>query len=207
MALKLGMDLKKIPTYGRVLIAVVPTIIIVLVVLFVFIFPKNKEIKALEVKIEKQENEIAKNQAKVAKLPELTRENERLKRRLEELKKQLPEEKEVSNLLKKVEDLCLRSGLNITLWRPENRKTHSSGIVYEIPVRVELFGNYHSLGNFFSSLTKLDRIVNISDLQLSDPKPERMFATLKVSFRATTFSAIPEGETVAPEPSRRGRRR
>lgn len=206
MALKLGFDVRRVPRYAQVLIAVVPALIITLVVLFVLILPKNKEIKALETKIEKQENEIAKNQAKAAKLPELTRENERLKRKLEELKKQLPEEKEVSNLLKQVSDLCIRSGMKITLWKPENRRTHSSGIVYEIPVRVELLGNFHSLGTFFSSLTRLDRIVNISNLKLSDPRPEKGYALLNISFTATTFSSIPEGETAAPEKGRRGRR-
>jgi type IV pilus assembly protein PilO len=116
-------------------------------------------------------------------------------RRLDELKLQLPEEKEVSTLLKQVSDLGIRSGLHIMLWKPEQKKTHPSGIVYVIPVKVELTGSYHSLGYFFSSLTKLDRIVNISDIKLSDPKPGKDVASLKVSFTATTFSSIPEEET------------
>ena len=71
---------------------------------------------------------------------------------------------------------------------------HSSGIVYEIPVKVELSGSYHSLGYFFSSLTKLNRIVNISDFKLSDPKPDKGFAVEKISLTATTFSSVPEAE-------------
>ena len=153
MALKLNINLKTLPMYVKVILALAPGVIIAALVIFLFIVPKNKEIKALDLKIAAQENEIATDQAKADKLPQLTFENERLRNRLNELKLQLPEEKEVSTLLKQVSDLCIRAGMKVGLWRPEQRKTHTSGIVYEIPVRVELSGTYHNLGYFFSSLT------------------------------------------------------
>ena len=192
--MKININIKGLPLYLKILLSVIPAVIISAVFIFLFIMPKHKEIKVLETRISAQENEIATNQAKAEKLPQLTLENERLRKRLDELKQQLPDEKEVSTLLKQVSDLCIRAGLKIALWRPEQRKVHSSGIVYEIPVRVELQGSYHSLGFFFSSLTKLNRIVNVSGVRLSDPKPERGNAVLKISFTATTFSAVPEAE-------------
>ena len=192
--MKVNFNIKGLPSYARIILALIPAIIISCVLIFLFILPRHREIKALETKISAQENEIAKNQAKAEKLAALTLENERLKKRLDELKQQLPEEKEVSTLLKQVSDLCIRAGLKVALWKPEPRKLHQSGIVYEIPVKVELLGSYHSVGYFFSSLTKLNRIVNVSDIKFSDPKPERGAAVLKISFTATTFSAVPEEE-------------
>jgi type IV pilus assembly protein PilO len=147
--------------------------------------------------ITNQENEIAKDRAKAARLSTLKTENEQLKKRLEELKLQLPEEKEVSGLLKQVSDLGIKSGLKIVSWKPEQKKDYPGGIIYEIPVSVELSGSYHSLGIFFSSLTKLNRIVNISDIKISDPKSQKGEAIDKIAFKATTFSAIPEGEIAA----------
>ncbi len=194
MALKIKLDIKKLPLYAKIIIGALPAVIISVVVIFLLIMPKNKEIKELEAKIAKQENEIARDQAKAAKLPELTLENEKLRKRLEELKKQLPEEKEVSSLLRQVSDLCIRSGLKISLWRPEQRRVHPSGIVYEIPVRVELTGSYHNLGYFFSTLTRLNRIVNLSNINLSSPVIDRGSAIVRVSFTTTTFSAVPEEE-------------
>lgn len=206
MALKDKLTVKNLPPWAKIVIPALPAVIIAVITIFVFILPKNKEIKDFEKKISVQENEIAKNQTKAEKLPELTLENEKLRKRLEELKKQLPEEKEVSSLLRQVSDLCIRSGLKVSLWKPEQRKTHPSGIVYEIPVKVELSGSYHSLGYFFSSLTKLNRIVNISDIKLSDPKPDRGSAILKISFTATTFSSVPEEElTKKPEEKGKGK--
>jgi type IV pilus assembly protein PilO len=190
----MNVSFKNIPSYVKVILSVIPALIIALVIIFLFLIPKQKEIKSLEQKISAQENEIAKDQAKAAKLPELTLESEKLRMRLNELKLQLPEEKEVSTLLKQVSELCIGSGLKIALWKPEQKKTHASGIVYEIPVKVDLSGSYHSLGYFFSSLTKLNRIVNISDIKISDPKPEKENALDKISFTATTFSIVPEEE-------------
>jgi len=194
MALKVNINLRNLPPYAKIILSISPAVIIAVLAIIVLILPKNKEIKTLENKISVQENEIAKSQAKAGKLQQLTFENEKLRKRLNELKRQLPEEKEVSDLLKQVSGLCIQSGLKVILWRPEQKKTHSSGIVYEIPVKVELSGGYHSLGDFFSSLTKLDRIVNISDIKLGDPKTEKGSAVVKISFTATTFSAVPEKE-------------
>ncbi len=194
MALKVNINIKNLPQYAKILIASLPVLIIIVAVYLIFISPARKEIKALEVKIAAQENEIAKSQVKAEKLPELTFENERLRKKLNELREQLPEEKEVTTLLKQVSDLCIRAGLKVSLWKPEQKKTHPSGIVYEIPVKVELSGSYHSLGYFFSSLTKLSRIVNISDIKLSDPKPEKGSAVVRIAFTATTFSSVPEEE-------------
>ncbi|MEW6570039.1 MAG: type 4a pilus biogenesis protein PilO [Nitrospirota bacterium] len=194
MALKVNINLKNLPPYARIILSILPGVVIVALVTMLLILPRSKEIRALDQKISVQENEIAKSQTKVAKLGELSRENERLRRRLEELQQLLPEEKEVSGLLKQVSDLCIKSGLKVALWKPENKKTHPSGIVYEIPVKVELTGSYHSLGFFFGSLTGLNRIVNISDIKLSYPSTEKGITTLKITFAATTFSAIPEEE-------------
>jgi type IV pilus assembly protein PilO len=192
--MKLSINIKGLPVYARIILALLPAAILSGLVIFFLILPKHKEIKEMDAKISKQENEIARDQAKADKLQELTVENERLRNRLEALKQQLPEEKEVSTLLKQVSDLCLQSGMKIALWKPEQKKTHSSGIVYEIPVRVELGGSYHSLGYFFSSLTRLERIVNISNIKMSDPKPDRDIALGKIAFTATTFSVVPEDE-------------
>ncbi len=193
MALKL--DIKNMPIYAKVIIAVLPSIIIVALVLFLVINPKMKQIKVLEAKIDKQNNEIAASQAKAAKLEMLKMENDRLVARINELKEQLPEEKEISTLLKQVSDMGISAGLEIKSWKPSPKVTHPSGIVYEIPVSVSVEGTYHNLGYFLSSLTRLNRIVNITDMKLGGPKRDRNESILQVSFKASTFSAIPESET------------
>ena len=205
---KIKLDFNKIPPAVRIILSVVPAIVIIIVALFVFILPKQKEIKEVEQKILSQQSEIAKSQSKAEKLPELIAINEDLQHKLNELKKQLPDEKEVTSLLKQVSDFAIQSGLRVDLWKPESKKTHESGIVYEIPVKVELYGSYHNLGYFFSNITKLNRIVNISNLTLQERATSGNNAMLTINFTATTFSAVPEEEiSKAKETTTRGRGR
>jgi type IV pilus assembly protein PilO len=192
MAIKL--DMKTLPSYVKIIVAVLPSIIIALLVLFLVINPKLKQIKALEAQIDKQNNEIAASQAKAAKLEVLKLENERLVKRINELKEQLPDEKEISSLLKQVSDMGTSAGLEIISWKPAPKVTHPSGIVYEIPISVAVMGTYHNLGYFLSSITKLNRIVNIDNMKLGTPKKEKNDTILQVSFRASTFSAVPDEE-------------
>lgn len=190
-------NLSNLPGKMQLLIVVMPAVIISLAIVFILLLPRHKEIQRLNSEITKQENEIARDQAKAARLSILKVEHARLTNRLTELKQQLPEEKEVSGLLKQVSDLGIKSGLRILLWKPEQKKDHPSGIIYEIPVAVEMSGSYHNLGIFFSSLTSLNRIVNISDIKIGEPLAQKTEAIVRITFKAHTFSAIPESEIAA----------
>jgi len=190
----ININIKNLPPYAKIIISILPSFILAILIIMLLILPKQKEIQALNAKIDTQNNEIASSEAKVAKLDILKKENERLVSRINELKEQLPEEKEISSLLKQVSDLGIAAGLTIKAWRPGQKATHSSGIVYEIPVSVEVEGTYHNLGYFLSSLTRLNRIVNISNMKLASPKMVKGENLLSASFKAATFTAVPEAE-------------
>jgi type IV pilus assembly protein PilO len=190
----LKLDIKNMPRYAKVAITVVPSFVVALVVVIFVIMPKHKEIQALNSRIDDQNNQIATSQAKGARLETLIKENEQLLNRLNELKEQLPEEKEISNLLKQVSDICMESGLDMKSWRPGQRTKHPSGIVYEIPVSVAVAGTYHDFGKFLGNLTKLNRIVNVKNIQIGNPRMVKGTDVLQISFTASTFSAIPESE-------------
>lgn len=197
MALKV--DMKNLPTAVKAVIAILPSVVISLLIIFLLIMPKQEQIKKLDKKIDEQNNQIAASETKAAKLDVLKKENERLQTRLNELKEQLPVEKEISNLLKQVSDQSINSGLEIKAWKPGQKTKHSSGIVYEIPVSVAVTGRYHNVGYFLSSLTKFNRIININDMKLTST-PEGLKKArgagniLNVSFTASTFSSVEEGD-------------
>lgn len=188
MAIKI--NVKSLPIYAKVAVAVLPVVIVFVVGFMLFISPKQKQIKELDTKIDEQNNKIATGQTKAAKLAILMKENEVLVKRLDELKEQLPEEKEISSLLKQVSDLSTAAGLQVMSWRPGPRKDHPSGIVAETPVTVSVAGTYHDFANFLSSLTKLHRIVNVNNIQMSGARVKDGKAELQINFTASTFSAL-----------------
>jgi type IV pilus assembly protein PilO len=194
MALKLGFDIETLsPTKRKLLLVLSPLIIIVLFAVL-FIMPAFEERGRLSAEVEKQNNEFKTAEKSAAKLLTLIAENERLRGKLFDLQMQLPEEREVSGLLKQVSELGIKSGLQIVSWKPKEKIVHPSKEVYEIPVEVEMRGNYHRFGQFFSNITKLSRIVNISNINIKTGEQKQKTATLNVSFTAMTYSFIPEKE-------------
>jgi type IV pilus assembly protein PilO len=194
------LDLKNIPTYAKVIILVAVFLIPAVTFYFLVYSPKSKEIKSLDAAIVKLDNEISTAKVKVRRLAELKIENEKLKEQLAELKQQMPEEEEVSVLLKQVSDLGLTSGLIILLWKPAGRKPDPEGIYVEIPVQVSVMGGYHDLGVFYSYISQLKRIVNISNITISPPTQQVGGKyLLPASFTASTFSAVKEPEEAAEQ--------
>jgi type IV pilus assembly protein PilO len=199
-------ELKNLPLAVKIVLAVLPAVVIIVAFLFLIYSPKQKEINAINAKISKLDNEILTAEAKVRQLDKLKAENRKLKERLERLKAMLPDEKEVSTLLKQISDLGLESGLEITFWKPQPSKVAPSGLYMEIPVSVEMLGNYHHLGLFFSKLSTFKRIVNINDIQLvpyAQKKDKEKAANINIKFRALTFSSVPEVHESEDEKSKK----
>ena len=67
-----------------------------------------------------------------------------------------------------------------------------------IPIKMKAQGDYHELGHFFEQLSRMERIVNITDLKLEQTKKSRgrtREATISGEFTATTytFGGVEEG--------------
>ncbi|MBI5663847.1 MAG: type 4a pilus biogenesis protein PilO [Nitrospirae bacterium] len=195
MAMDLNINfnqLKTLPPRVQLIIGVVPSVILIVLFFFFVYSPKSKEIGVLNEKIAQIDKQIAVNEEQVRKLDALIVENTLLKKKLAKLQEQLPEEKEVSVLLKQISDLGLTSGLQILLWKPEARKTDPSGLYVEIPVKVEVLAEYHRLGDFLSQISRLPRLVNITDMSLKvkEGKGQEGRGIIGADFTARTFASV-----------------
>lgn len=194
--------IKAIPVHFQIIIAALPALILIALFVFLFYMPRNTEAKSIEAKLVKLTADIETSEAKIRKLDALIEENAMLTKKLAKLKEQLPEEKEVSVLLKQISELGLQSGLEILLWKPEARKTDAAGLYVEIPVNVEVRAEYHKLGDFFSHISRLPRLVNISDIALvvKDKGGSKDRGVINADFTALTFaSAGPKDEAAGQE--------
>jgi len=207
MALKI--NIKELPSYVKVIIAVVPSLLLIVLFVFLIYSPKKEEIDKLTKSISKLDNEIATGEVKIRKLDQLRAENKLLKEKLAKLQEKLPQEQEVSPLLKQLSDLGIKAGLEILLWKPGTRKVGPNSLYYEIPVNVEVTTGYHNLGIFFSHISRLPRIVNIKDMDLSSKgKGGNVGGVIRAKFTALTFAAIPPKEKAGlEEKGKKGKRR
>lgn len=163
----INIDLKKIPPYTKVIISLIPVVVFVALFVSLVYQPKSKEILSLQGAVAALDKEISSGEVKIRKLDQLIAENALLKAKLAALQEHLPAEQEVTELLKQISDLGLQSGLEILLWKPGAKRAVPSGLYAEIPVQIEVITGYHNLGDFYSQISRLARIVNISGLKIT----------------------------------------
>ncbi len=135
-----------------------------------------------------------------ARLPEFRREVERKEATLQALSRILPSQKEVDDLLRKVQQLAAESSLNVLRFKPEATKPQN--FYAEWPISLDLDGSYHNLAYFFDRLSRLSRIVNVSNLKVDAKREPSIASTITASCTATTFVFI---EAPPPAPGAPGR--
>ncbi|MFQ3574311.1 MAG: type 4a pilus biogenesis protein PilO [Thermodesulfovibrionales bacterium] len=187
-------DINSLPKQQKQLLLIVLPILITALVGWFLCYPLYEEVERLQAETLKQQNDIQIAKVKAANLQKVKAEFDKAQAELREIEKQLPEEKEVSDLLKKVSELGTKAELQVLKWKPKDKALHSSKEVYEIPVEVELRGQYHSFGQFYSNVTKLDRIVNVSDINMVNAGIKARPSDLKLSCIITTYSVLTEKE-------------
>jgi type IV pilus assembly protein PilO len=84
----------------------------------------------------------------------------------------------------------------------------SKGFYADIPVDMKVTGKYHNLGYFFDRLSKLNRIVNISDILMSSTKAKDAEpGSLEASFKAVTFKFIEKATDIGKKKGRKRKKR
>ncbi|RLA20610.1 MAG: pilus assembly protein PilO [Gammaproteobacteria bacterium] len=94
--------------------------------------------------------------------------------------RQLPNKTEVADLLVDVSQTGLASGLEFELFKPQGEVPKD--FYAELPIKVQVVGDYLEFGGFVSGLASLPRIVTIHDAKISPIKGGerlRMEATVK----------------------------
>ena len=151
-------------------IAIWVAALLVPVLLFYFLFysPKGEEIAKLVKAKENllQELNVAKEKAKaMGEQQALLAETEKKFKAASEL---LPDQKEIPTLLTNISGQGTNSGLDVLSFKPmtESRKEFYA----EIPVELTVIGPYHNVGVFLDKISKLPRIVAVSELIMDSPK-------------------------------------
>lgn len=88
-----------------------------------------------------------------------------LKESFEAMRRQLPDSNEIANLLVEITQAGLGRGLEFKLFQPGDAKP--SGFYAELPISIEVTGNYHQLAEFVSDVAAFPRIVTLHNIGLT----------------------------------------
>ena len=79
--------------------------------------------------------------------------------------RQLPSTTEVPGLLEDISQAGIASGLTFKLFKPQPEIKHE--FYAELPIQIQITGNYHQLAEFASKIVGLDRIVTLHDFSIN----------------------------------------
>ncbi|AUX25065.1 hypothetical protein SOCEGT47_056080 [Sorangium cellulosum] len=137
--------------------------------------------------------ELTKAQASKAAYQKDLDEKTRREQLSREQKKILPDESETPAFLSAVQGVATVSGVNLTSWSPTEEIPQE--FFSKVPMKLTLTGKFHQVAKFFHGVGRLDRIINLEEVQIKNPKVEGSDVQVEVECLATAFRAVRAGET------------
>jgi len=175
-------------------------IIFLLVIGYFYVYlPGDDKVTKLAEEITGVRGDRDKKKALSANLPKLQKEAQEWDAKLKAAMAQLPNRKEIPDLLSSLSTKAREAGLEILLFRP--RAENFQEFYAEIPVDIVVRGGFFNAVTFFDEVGKLNRLVNIDNIDLKNPKVGGDQVALEISTLATTYRFLDEAErkTVAEE--------
>jgi len=126
--------------------------------------------------------------------------------RQKELSQILPPTTEYPQFLSAVQSAANDSGVSLSAWTPRERVPDK--YYARVPMKVELTGRFNQIARFFYNVGQLDRIINMENISMTDPKAVDDEIVLKAEALATAFHVIdnPDGAADAKgKASRKGK--
>lgn len=145
-------------------------------------------------------------------LPALERQIASLQQQLDIQKTIVPDEKEVPEFIHVMQDTAASAGIEVR--RYTAKPLVSREFYTEVPFEMDIDGPYYAVVNFFERVAKLQRIINVGNLQManvkrsSDAKVKNTYnyaatESVAASYAATTFFSH-DAPKAAPAPATPG---
>jgi Tfp pilus assembly protein PilO len=110
-------------------------------------------------------------------------------RELQSLVKSLPERDELDGISKQLDELLTEIGIQILKFVPEPERLNEEYMFATIPSELTLLGEYKKLGQFFTRLDKLPRLMHVERLILK-PKEGQMKKSLQPLLLNATVTLV-----------------
>ncbi|MFO7760900.1 MAG: type 4a pilus biogenesis protein PilO [Desulfobia sp.] len=181
-------DKKILPLGQSKKIAIWLTALLIPCLAFYFLYytSKTEEIAELKQQQSQLNREIAKVKAASKKIKQHRAEMKEVETMFDLAAKLLPEKQEIPSLLTSISEIGRASGLDFNSFTPQGESKKQ--FYAEIPVDIKVQCSFHDIGVFLDKISKLDRIVTVSNLNIgSSKKTEEEVTILNTSFRLITY--------------------
>ena len=168
------------------------------VIFFVLYYtPTSKQIEKLGKENLFLQSEIQKVEAIAGKLNEHKAERAAVELQLKAAAMLLPKQQEIPSLLTNISEQGTNSGLEFISFQPKAETRQEFYAV--IPLAISVYGTYHRIGSFLDKLSKLNRIVSVNNIGLTNPQVTGNNAKLTANLELVTYRFLSTSEQ---EPSK-----
>ncbi len=190
------------PNVFKVLTILILCAILLAVGYWFIIKDKRVDLAALEQKEQTLKSEFEKKQGRATNLDAYKAQLEEIKVVFGTMLQQLPGKSEVADLLLDISRAGQSNGLEFELFKPEGEQPRD--FYAELPISMQVTGDYHQFGEFVSSVAALPRIVTLHDLTIEKLKPRGGKAgdktdAMKMTVTAKTYRYFDDTELAAIE--------
>jgi type IV pilus assembly protein PilO len=194
-------SLTKLPLGGQLGVSVLVAALICGAFYYFSYSPMLEEETQKQAQLESLQRDIRILEATANKLQEFQRKVQLLEATLETLKRILPADKETPDLMRRVQSLASQSRLSIKGFTPAAEVMKD--FYKEVPITLDVEGTYHDLGLFFDRISRLARLVNMTNVKVKAHSNQTGSNTIAASGVATTYvyvdkPAQPPGPPGAP---------
>ncbi|WP_320044230.1 type 4a pilus biogenesis protein PilO [uncultured Desulfobacter sp.] len=132
---------------------------------FLLLAPKLDALTAARQDLEKQNDLLASYKSKAKALEKVEAQMAQAREKFNIAMTALPDKRELPSLLDEISKAGRDAGLEVQLFAPQNMVTKTSYI--EIPLSMTVSGRYHQMAEFFYRVAGLNRIVNMSTINMN----------------------------------------
>jgi len=151
--------------------------------------PKYKRIDKLTANLKKTQNELKIAKRNARQLNQYRKKMQDAETQFKIVMRALPEKEEIPTLLTGISKAGKDSGLDFVLFQPKPEVEKE--FYAEIPVAINVTGNYHGVATFFERVAELNRIVNIRNIAMA---PAKESESLTTTCTAVTYKFIEASE-------------
>jgi type IV pilus assembly protein PilO len=173
---------------------------------FLFL-PKYGQIKRLNTQLEQLEKKLDTAKGNAKDLKKFQTKMKQAQAQFKMAMQKLPEKEEIPSLLSSISFSGQQAGLEFLLFEPKGEKKKE--FYAEIPVAMNIKGDYHNLALFFDQVARLSRIVNIKNIQIARPKKKkgRSSGDLLTKCMAVTYKFIEDSGPKKTTKKKKNKRR
>jgi type IV pilus assembly protein PilO len=177
--------LLKLPTKQKVALLVLLILAEGALMVWLLVIPRHEELTKLKAKVVEVHKRLDEDRRIAADLPRFKKEYEKLTLDLQQALTELPNQKEIPTLLTSITGAGKSAGLDFLIFRP--RAEEPKDFYAAVPVDITVSGSYYQIANFFTGVSNLSRIVNITNLAFADIRSSGSKTLMRVNCLATTF--------------------